>query len=148
MNEETKKRLKKLRLLNMIFFWLSLALLLVSVGLDVASLIISREQHPYLVMGFVEASAILFAGSIALFFVRIFAIGTKIRNIYVQEAMMGNLNPTGMPSQKVDLGTTDVKDIPTSKTKEQELVDQYEDLMKRGYITQEEFEQKKKEILG
>ena len=148
MNEETKKRLKKLRLLNTIFFWLSLGLLLVSVGLDVASLIISRVEHPYIVMAFVEASAILFAGSIALFFVRIFAIGTKIRNIYVQEAMKGNPNPTGMPSQKVDLGTTDVKDIPTPKTKEQELVDQYEDLLKRGYITQEEFEQKKKEILG
>lgn len=99
-------------------------------------------------MAFVEASAVLFAGSIALFFVRIFAIGTKIRNIYVQEAMRGNPYPTGAPSQKVDLGTTDVKDIPTLKTKEQELVDQYEDLMKRGYITQEEFEQKKKEILG
>lgn len=46
---------------------------------------------------------------------------------------------------------TDVKEAPQAgpmKTKEQELVDQYEELYKKGYISKEDFEAKKKEILN
>ncbi|MCR5333110.1 MAG: SHOCT domain-containing protein [Bacilli bacterium] len=135
-------RVRKLRRLNIIFFYLSLSFLIISVGFDIATFIlVPRIGYTTLVYIFLEASSILFAGSIALFVVRFAVIGTKLRNIYYPR--------NGAPAQNpnvVETEVTEVKEAP--KTKEEQLVDEYEKLLKQGYITQEEFDEKKKEILS
>lgn len=135
-------RVRKLRRLNIIFFYLSLSFLIISVGFDIATFIlVPRIGYTTLVYIFLEASSILFAGSIALFVVRFAVIGTKLRNIYYPRNGAPEQNPN-----VVETEVTEVKEAP--KTKEEQLVDEYEKLLKQGYITQEEFDEKKKEILS
>ena len=146
--EELAKRIKRLSILNRVFFYLSLGFLLISLSMDIVAFILTPKYgyESLVVELLLELSAVFFAGSVALFFVRIFAIGTKLRNSFMQLATFER--PQSVVNEKVDLGTTDVKPAPVVKTHEQELVEQYENLLKQGYITQEEFDAKKKEILG
>ena len=50
------------------------------------------------------------------------------------------------PRPKVVVKVVDVKEVP--KSKEQKLYEQYEDLFKQGLITQEDLDNKRKELLG
>ena len=136
-------RVKKLRRLNLLFFYLSMSFLVISVALDITTFIlVPRIGYTTLIYVFLEVSSVLFAGSIALFVVRFAVIGTKLRNIYYPR---NGSAPIQNPNV-VETEVTEVKEAP--KTKEEQLVEEYEKLLKQGYITQEEFEEKKKEILS
>ncbi len=147
--DELEKRLKKLMRIRRLFLILSFSLLAIAVACDVATLtlyFLNVDYPQWLYLLLLEGGSICFAASIALFFVRIFAIDTKIRNSMFRYAQD---NPQEV--RTVNLGTVDVKDAPQPEPKadpKQELVKQYENLMNQGLITPEEYQMKKKEILG
>jgi glucan phosphoethanolaminetransferase (alkaline phosphatase superfamily) len=148
--EELEKRLNKLMRTRRLFVILSFSLLAIAIMCDVATLILYllKVDYPqWLYLLLLEGGSLCFAASIALFFVRMFAIDTKIRNSMYKYAQD---HPEEV--RTVDLGTVDVKEAnpqPAPQTdRKHELVKQYENLMNQGLITPEEYAMKKKEILG
>ena len=147
--DEFEQRLKKLMKLRKLFVILSFSLLAVAIACDVTTLALYLLQVDYpqwLYLLLLEGGSVCFAGSIALFFVRMFAIDTKIRNSMYKFAQD---NPETI--RTVNLGTVDVKEAPQPEPqmdRKHELVKQYENLMNQGLITPEEYAMKKKEILG
>ena len=149
--EQLEQRLKKLLKMRVVFVILSSVFLGIAVTCDIASIIIylSRiEIAEYINLLILEASSIFFAASIALFFVRIFAIDTKIRNTMFAIAQQSNNQFVNFGNVSIKAETTPNQQQEVIKDQKHQLVDQYEDLKNRGYITEEEFLQKKKEILG
>lgn len=145
--EALEKRIQKLLKLRVLFVILSSVFLGIAITCDIAviTIYLLKAEIPEIAnMIIIEASSLFFAASIALFFVRIFAIDVKLRNAMFKVAQMN------APQQFVDLGTVDAKEKPAEPVMDQkhQLVKEYEDLMNRGYITEEEYIQKRKDILG
>lgn len=141
---QLEARLKKLLKTRRLFGILSLSFLGVAVSFDIVVTILNytvENLSEYVYWAMIEISTLFFAASIALFFVRIFAIDVKIRNTLYQLSLI--VQPIN--NEKV-IVTTDVKETPLDRP--HQLVKQYEDLLKQGLITQDDFDKKKKEILG
>lgn len=142
---QLESRLKKLLKTRRLFGVLSLSFLGVAVSFDIVVTILNytvENLSEYVYWAIIETSTLFFAASIALFFVRIFAIDVKIRNTLYQLSLI--VQPIN--NEKVVVGTTDEKEVPLDRP--HQLVNQYEDLLKQGLITQDDFDKKKKEILG
>ena len=83
---------------------------------------------------FLGVSSILGVLALATLIIRLVLTAREMDSYYKQE------------KPKVYVKTVDVKDIP--KTKEEKLYEQYEDLYKKGFISKEDLELKRKELLG
>lgn len=82
-----------------------------------------------------------------LLFVILFSIAYKICNVYIPENVFANKN-TQNASGKAS-NTYTVKNQPANSEYSQiELLKEYGELLDKGYITREEFDAKKKEILN
>lgn len=149
--EQLEKRLQKLLKLRVVFVILSSVFLGLAITLDIVSItlyLLKVEIEVWLNYLIIEGSSLLFAASIALFFVRIFAIDTKIRNTMFAIAQQSGNQFVNFGNVSIKAETTPNQQQEVIKDQKHQLVDQYEDLKNRGYITEEEFLQKKKEILG
>lgn len=146
-----QKELEELLLKKKIFLIVSLSLFAISIGLAIAYIVMVVQKtisdNTAVVLSVI--SDITFCAAIVILVLRsaLFSFKINIRrailNGEVQISDVQSIDPNSVP-------ITDVKPAPQSviKTREQELVDQYEDLYNKGYISKEDFESKKKEILG
>lgn len=146
-----QKELEELLLKKKIFLIVSLSLFAISIGLAIAYIVMVVQKtisdNTAVVLSVI--SDITFCAAIVILVLRsaLFSFKINIRrailNGEVQISDVQSIDPNSVP-------ITDVKPAPQPviKTREQELVDQYEDLYNKGYISKEDFESKKKEILG
>lgn len=104
-----------------------------------------QEAYSYL-----TCSSLCLTAGIASLIIRTAVYGFKIA--VRQKIINGEADPfiNNSMFNKQDLGTVDVKDIQVEQTKvqtrEEQLLDQYAELLKQGLITQEDFNKKKEEL--
>lgn len=156
--EQLQRQLDLLLKRRRIFLICSICLFSLGAAFVVAWLVffITKGVDDDLAFAFSISSDLCISAAIVLLILRSSLYSYKINII------KAILNGTVQASVVDDMGsqrtvyTTNVNPFPSEKeaqpqaikTREQELVDQYEDLYKKGYISQEDFETKKKEILG
>lgn len=152
--EQIKKELDQLLLKRKIFLIISLSLFAVSIGLSIAYIILMLQKtisdNTAVILS--VTSDITFCAAIVMLILRSVFYSFKVNvrrailNGQVQIQDLQNIDPNMVNT--VDVKPAEGNVAPVIKTREQELVDQYEDLYKKGYISKEDFEAKKKELLG
>ncbi len=148
-----EKRRKLFLILALTFLGISVILYILSVTFEV---MFNANQNNYLyftlAITFSVVSSVLLSGSIALLVIRTAVFGTKINNRKM--ALMG-FDPNNFNNQfqntykdsyiKKDNGeTVDVK--PVEDNPYADLLKQYEELYKKGLISEEDFNKKKEEL--
>ena len=138
--EQLEKEYKKAKLGELIFFIISMVGFGAAVALVIVALIIGGDKwYPY---GYSAGIAMCLAFTFLI--MRSMLFTAKIRMIQqagqVQQVVMDELKKQENPAQHVEAFK--------AQTREQKLFEQYENLYKQGFITAEELEQKKKELLN
>lgn len=120
---------------------LAVAVILFIVGTILIYRNLDNEEkltYSYLV---VELGSVFFSASIALFVVRIAVFNTKIRNRLIRIEYL-------VQTQNINNNQPPIDNDPKYSQKDLDLVNEYKKLLDQGLITEEDFDKKKKEILG
>lgn len=130
-----------------IFFILSMSFFGVSLALMIASIVVgSRDINSELFEYLTYFSGVSLMVAVTMLILRSVLFSYRIN---VRRAIINGIITVDDKGQYVP--TVDVKPVeeetPKEMTREEELVKQYEDLQKQGFITEEELEKKRKEIL-
>lgn len=136
-----------------IFLIISLSLFVVSLALSIIFVVMMVQKtiadNTALILS--VASDITFCAAIVILVMRSVLYSFKVnirRAILNGQVQINEVHEVDPSVVTTDVTPVNDEQVPTIKTKEQELVDQYEDLYKKGYISKEDFEAKKKDILG
>lgn len=136
-----------------IFLIISLSLFAVSLALSIIFVVMMVQKtiadNTALILS--VASDITFCAAIVILVMRSVLYSFKVnirRAILNGQVQINEVHEVDPSVVTTDVTPVNDEQVPTIKTKEQELVDQYEDLYKKGYISKEDFEAKKKDILG
>lgn len=121
--------------LTKLFLILGIALVSVGGAMFIAGVILTLVTNSLLGDIFMGISSLLGIAALVLLILRLTYMAKNPENY-----------PEYIEEPKVFVKEVDVKDIP--KTKEEELFEQYEDLYKKGLISEEDLEQKRVELLG
>lgn len=142
--EELKNELKKAKLGALIFFIISMSCFGISLALIIVSIIIgSTNSDGWYVFGY--CAGICLSLGFTFLILRTSFFVNKIRFLLtIEEA---SKNPT-IPGQSDIVDAKPVEPFKEESSRENKLYQQYENLYKQGYITKEELEQKRKELLG
>ncbi len=119
-----------------VFYILGFSFLGLSIALAITSIIISLTiKDSDLFMYFAYFASVSMSASVTMFILGITLFSFRInRRIYLLDQ---GIYETNMMVNKEDV---------IVKSKEEELLDQYANLLKQGYITQEDFDKKKEEL--
>ena len=120
--------------LTKLFLILGIALVSVGGAMFIAGVILTLATNSLLGDIFMGISSLLGIAALVLLILRLTYMAKNPENY-----------PEYIEEPKVFVKEVDVKDIP--KTKEEELFEQYEDLYKKGLISEEDLEQKRVELL-
>lgn len=147
-----QKELDELLLKKKIFLIISISLFVISFALAIiyAVMVIKKTIADDASVVLSVISDITFCAAIVMLVLRsaLYSYKINVRRA-ILDGQIQMIDPNDIKTMVPPI--VDVKEVHEThiiKTKEQELVDQYEDLYKKGYITKEDFEAKKKEILG
>lgn len=145
--EQLQKEIDGMMRSRKIFFILSMSFFGASLGLMIASIVVgSRDINSQLFEYLTYFAGVSLMVGVTMLILRSVLFSYRIN---VRRAIIDGIITIDDKGQYVP--TVDVKPVEeeTSKpmTREEELVKQYEDLQKQGFITEEELEKKRKEIL-
>lgn len=137
--KEVGKEIKKARTGALVFFIISMVLFGLAIGLIIASIIIgTRNSDEWFVYGY--AAGICMSLGFTFLMLRSVFFVSKIR------FLIFNLEQEkAQPTPVVD--AKPVESFKEESSRENKLFQQYENLYQQGYITKEELEQKRKELL-
>lgn len=121
--------------LTKLFLILGIALVSIGGAMFIAGVILTLLTNSLLGDIFMGISSLFGIAALVLLILRLIYMAKNPENY-----------PEYIEEPKVFVKEVDVKDIP--KTKEEELFEQYEDLYKKGLISEEGLEQKRVELLG
>ena len=145
--EQLQKEIDGMMRSRKIFFILAMSFFGVSLGLMIASIVVgSRDINSELFEYLTYFSGVSLMVAVTMLILRSVLFSYRIN---VRRAIINGIITVDDKGQYVP--TVDVKPVeeeaPKVMTREEELVKQYEELQKQGFITEEELEAKKKEIL-
>lgn len=144
--EQLQKEIDGMMRSRKIFFILAMSFFGVSLGLMIASIVVgSRDINSELFEYLTYFSGVSLMVGVTMLILRSVLFSYRIN---VRRAIIDGIITIDDKGQYVP--TVDVKPVeeaPKEMTREEELVRQYEDLQKQGFITEEELEKKRKEIL-
>ena len=100
-----------------------------------------NEEKLYYSYIIVESGSIFFSASIALFVIRVAVFNTRIRNRLIRIEYLRQ-------TQNINNNQPPIDNNPKYSQKDLDLVNEYKKLLDQGLISQEDFDQRKKEILG
>lgn len=144
--EQLQKEIDGMMRSRKIFFILSMSFFGVSLALMIASIVIgSKDINSELFEYLTYFSGVSLMVAVTMLILRSVLFSYRIN---VRRAIIDGIITIDDKGQYVP--TVDVKPVeeaPKEMTREEELVRQYEELQKQGFITEEELEKKRKEIL-
>ena len=144
--EQLQKEIDSLMRNRKIFFILAMAFFGVSAALAIASIVVgAKDIGSELFANLAYYSGIALMVAVTMLILRSVLFTFRIN---VRRAMIDGV--ISMDDQGQYVRTVDVKPVeetPKSLTREEELVKQYEDLYKQGFISEEDYKKKKEEIL-
>lgn len=143
--KQIQKEIDSLRRNQKIFFILGLSFFGVALALSIAAFVLFfKDVGGDLFFYLAQLGGTMLMVAITMLILRTALFTFRIN---VRLAMLQGIVTIDEKGQYVP--TVDVKPVPEEKvkSKEEELVDQYENLYKQGHISKEDFEKKKKEIL-
>ena len=142
--KEIEKEIKKAKTGALVFFIISMSLFGLAIGLIIASIIIgSNKTDAWFVYGY--SAGICMSLGFTFLILRSVFFTSKIKFIMFAKEQEKSMKEA-QASQVVDAKPVD--SFKEESTRENKLYQQYENLYKQGYITEEELEQKRKELLG
>ena len=142
--KEVEKEIKKAKTGALVFFIISMCLFGLAIGLIITSIIIgTKSSDAWFVYGY-SAGICMSLGFTFLILRSVFFM-SKIKFILFTQEQEKAIKEA-QASQAVDAKPVD--SFKEESTRENKLYQQYESLYKQGYITEEELEQKRKELLG
>lgn len=141
--KQIKEEYRKAKLGALIFFIISMCAFGAAIALVIVSIIIgSKDSNGWFVFGY--SAGICMSIGFTFIILRSVFFTSKMRFLMaVDEAQK---NPAPAPAPTVD--AKPVESFKEESSRENKLYQQYENLHKQGYITDEELEQKRKELLG
>ena len=142
--KEVEKEIKKAKTGALVFFIISMCLFGLAIGLIITSIIIgTKSSDAWFVYGY-SAGICMSLGFTFLILRSVFFM-SKIKFILFTQEQEKAIKEA-QASQVVDAKPVD--SLKEESTRENKLYQQYENLYKQGYITEEELEQKRKGLLG
>ena len=142
--KEIEKEIKKAKTGALVFFIISMSLFALAIGLIITSIIIgSKSSDAWFVYGY--GAGICMSLGFTFLILRSVFFMSKIKFILFTQEQEKAINEA-QTAQVVDAKPVD--SFKEEASRENKLYQQYENLFKQGYITQEELEQKRKELLG
>lgn len=142
--KEIEKEIKKAKTGALVFFIISMCLFGLAIGLIITSIIIgSKSSDAWFVYGY--CAGICMSLGFTFLILRSVFFMSKIKFILFTQEQEKAIKEA-QASQVVDAKPVD--SFKEESTRENKLYQQYENLYKQGYITKEELEQKRKELLG
>lgn len=141
--KEVEKEIKKARTGALVFFIISMVLFGLAIGLVIASIIIgTRNSDGWFVYGY--AAGICMSLGFTFLILRSVFFMSKIKFILFTQEQEKAVKEA-QASRVVD--AKPVESFKEESSRENKLFQQYENLYQQGYITKEELEQKRKELL-
>jgi len=140
--EQIEQEIAKAKKGQLIFFILSMAFIGITVALIIVSIILGAKNSSgdaWYVYGYSAGMSMCIA--VTFLIIRSVFFSTKIKALQMLQENHTTANIHVAP----EVTARPVE--PVEKSREEKLVEQYENLLKQGIITQEEFEAKKAEIL-
>ena len=142
--KQIKEEYRKAKLGALIFFIISMTCFAACIALIIASIIIgSKDSNGWFVYGY--SAGICMSLGFTFIILRAIFFSGKIKFLLTIEEAQKNPLP---PSQKEMVEAKPVEGFKEENKRENKLYEQYENLYKQGYITKEELDQKRKELLG
>ena len=142
--KEIEKEIKKAKTGALVFFIISMSLFALAIWLILSSIIIgSKSSDAWFVYGY--GAGICMSLGFTFLILRSVFFMSKIKFILFTQEQEKAIN------EAQTAPVVDAKPVDSFKeeaSRENKLYQQYENLFKQGYITQEELEQKRKELLG
>lgn len=136
--KQLENEIKSLIKHKRIFVILGISFMILSIALAITSIVISQtNKDSDLFMYFAYFASLGLSVSITMFILSfaLFTFRINSRIILLQQGVFNQTNHNMVEKEEVKV-----------KTKEEALLEQYENLMKQGYITKEDFEKKKEEL--
>ena len=142
--KEIKEEYKKAKLGALIFFIISMSAFGLAIALVIVSIIIgSKDSNGWFVYGY--SAGISMSVGFTFIILRSIFFTSKMKFLLAIEEAQKNPTP---PSEGPVVDAKPVESFKEESSRENKLYQQYENLYKQGYITEEELEQKRKELLG
>jgi|GEM_PF-4364533 len=142
--KEIEKEIKKAKTGALVFFIISMSLFALAIGLIIASIIIgSKSSDAWFVYGY--GAGICMSLGFTFLILRSVFFMSKIKFILFSQEQEKAIKEA-QASKVVDAKPVD--SFKEEASRENKLYQQYENLYNQGYITKEELEQKRKELLG
>ena len=142
--KEIEKEIKKAKTGALVFFIISMCLFGLAIGLIITSIIIgSKSSDAWFVYGY--CSGICMSLGFTFLILRSVFFMSKIKFILFTQGQEKAIKEA-QTSKVVDAKPVD--SFKEEASRENKLYQQYENLYNQGYITKEELEQKRKELLG
>ena len=123
------------------YICLAIAVVLMILGAVFVVKNADNEEKLYYSYIIVESGSIFFSASIALFVIRVAVFNTRIRNRLIRIEYLRQ-------TQNINNNQPPIDNNPKYSQKDLDLVNEYKKLLDQGLISQEDFDQRKKEILG
>lgn len=141
--QQFQKELKQAKTGALIFFIISMSLFALSVALVVISIIVgSKDPESWYPYGY--GAGLCMSLGFTFIILRSVFFTSKVRFL-----MMIEQNESQTKQQFTEtIDATPVQAFTEENSRENKLFQQYENLYNQGYITKEELEQKRKELLG
>lgn len=142
--EQIEKEIKQAKLGALIFFIISMTCFAASLGLIIAAIVIgAKDAENWYPFGY--GAGITMTIAFTFLILRSVYFTSKIRFYMVMEEAKKQ-QPNIMDTPVVDVKP--VEAFKEEASRENKLYQQYEKLYEQGYITKEELEQKRKELLN
>lgn len=141
---EIEKEYKKAQKGALVFFIISMSLFGITLALVIVSIIVgAKDGQAWFPFGY--ASGICMSLAFTFIILRSVFFTSKMRMLIAIEQAESQPAPQG---QAPIVDAQPVEAFKEESSRENKLFQQYENLHKQGYITDEELEQKRKELLG
>ena len=142
--KEIEKEIKKAKTGALVFFLISMTLFGLAIGLIITSIIIgTKSSDAWFVYGY--GAGICMSLGFTFLILRSVFFMSKIKFILFTQEQEKAIKEA-QATQVVDAKPVD--SFKEEASRENKLYQQYENLYNQGYITKEELEQKRKELLG
>ena len=141
--QQFQKELKQAKTGALVFFIISMSLFALSIALVIVSIIVgSKDSEGWYPYGY--GAGLCMSLGFTFIILRSVFFTSKVRFL-----MMIEQNESQAQQQFTEtIDATPVQAFNEENSRENKLFQQYENLYQQGYITKEELEQKRKELLG